>query len=244
MKIKCIFAKNKADKFCVMTIEVLLGILSKGESVNAEFKEAKNEVPSTLYETVVSFMNREGGTIVLGASDEGVITGVERKAIDKMKKGIITALNSKDVISPPVNFPVFQIENDGLTVLCLEIFASSQVHRYKGVIYDRENDSDIRIEDNARISELYFRKRNCFTENEILPFLTMEDLSDGLFDKTRTIIRSVNASHAWLRRSNMDILRSSGFYRRDIRTGKEGLTLAAAFVFGTDQTIRPISLMF
>lgn len=69
----------------------------------------------------------------------------------------------------------------------------------------------------------------------------MKDLSDDIFDKTRTIIRSVNASHAWLRRSNMDILRSSGLYRRDIRTGKEGLTLAAAFVFGTDQTIQNVN---
>lgn len=232
---------SKVDKFCIMTVDILLEILSKGESVNVEFKEAKNKVPNTLYETVVSFMNREGGTIVLGANDEGVITGIDREVVDKMKKEIVTALNSKDLISPPVNFPIFPIESDGLIVLCLEISSSSQVHRYKGVIYDRENDSDIRIEDNARISELYLRKRNYYTENEILPFLAMKDLSDDIFDKARTIIRSVNASHAWLRRSNMDILRSSGLYRRDIRTGKEGLTLAAAFVFGTDQTIQNLN---
>lgn len=33
-------------------------------------------------------MNREGGTIALGANDDGTITGVEKNAIEKIKKVI------------------------------------------------------------------------------------------------------------------------------------------------------------
>ncbi|MDR1632648.1 MAG: putative DNA binding domain-containing protein [Dysgonamonadaceae bacterium] len=221
-----------------MTFDELDKILSRGEDLHHEFKKADGKVPLSFYDTVVAFLNREGGTIVLGADDAGNITGINPSAVEQMKKDVITALNNKDVINPPVNFPVYQLIGNGKTVLCVKIPVSSQIHNHSGVIFDRENDSDIRIEDNARISELYFRKRSHFTENEIYPYLFLDDLDEKLFDKTRAFIRSVNPAHSWLSASNMDILRSCGFYQKDIHSGKEGLTLAAALVFGKDLTIQ------
>ncbi len=215
-------------------------ILSRGEDVHTEFKEAAKKVPATFYDTVVSFLNREGGVVVLGANDKGAITGIEPEVVEQMKKDIITALNSKDIINPPVNFPIYQLNDNGKIVLCIKVPVSSQIHTHAGIIFDRENDSDIRIEDDARISELYFRKRNHFTENEIFPHLTMDGLDERLFDKTRAFVRAVNIYHPWITSSDMDILRSCGFYRRDERTGEEGLTLAAALVLGKDVTIQNI----
>lgn len=222
-----------------MIINDLHKILSNGEDLHTEFKEAKVKVPTTFYDTVVSFLNREGGTIILGANDNGLITGIDMISVEQMKKDIVTALNNKDVINPPVNFPLYQlVDENGKTVLCIKIPVSSQIHTHGGIIYDRENDSDIRIEDDTRISDLYFRKRNYFTENEIFPHLKIEDLDDNLFDKARTIIRSVDTSHPWISATNMTILRDSTLYRKDMRTGVEGLTLAAALIFGKDETIR------
>ena len=223
-----------------MTIEDLHKILSRGENTHTEFKEAVRKVPTTFYDTVVSFLNREGGIIVLGANDEGTIIGIEPEAVEQMKKDIVTALNNKDIINPPVNFPIYQLNENGKILLCLKIPVSSQIHTHAGVIYDRENDSDIRIEDDVRISDLYFRKRNHFTENEIFPYLSIDSLDEHLFDKTRAFVRTVNVRHPWLTASNMDILRSCEFFRRDKRTGEEGLTLAAALVFGKDLTIQSI----
>ena len=223
-----------------MTIDDLHIILARGENTHTEYKEAANKLPVTFYDTVVSFLNREGGVIVLGANDEGKIIGIEPDFVEKMKKDMVTSLNNKDVIHPPVNFPIDQLSDNDKIVLCVKVPVSSQIHTHKGIIFDRENDSDIRIEDDARISELYFRKRNHFTENEIFPYLSMERLEEKLFDKTRAFVRVVNVYHPWLMLSNMDILRSCGFYRRDERTGEEGLTLAAALVFGKDLTIQNI----
>ena len=221
-----------------MTVEDLHKLLSKGESLHVEFKEAKEKLPNSFYESVVSFLNREGGIIILGVNDEGITAGIDKNAVDQVKKNIIAALNNKDIVNPPVNFPVYQLEDNNQILLYLKIPVSSQIHTHKGVIYDRENDSDIRIEDDSRISELYFRKRSHFTENEIFPYLQMDDLNEALFDKAKAVIRSVNASHPWLAISNMEILRSCGFYRKDNRTGEEGLTLASALVFGKDLTIQ------
>ena len=221
-----------------MTTDDLQIILSRSENTHTEYKEAANKAPSSFYDTVVSFLNREGGVIVLGVNDKGNVIGIDPDSVENMKKDIVTALNNKDVINPPVNFPIYQLQENGKIVLCVKVPVSSQIHTHKNIIFDRENDSDIRIEDDVRISELYFRKRSHFTENEIFPFLSMDGLDEKLFEKTRTFVRAANAFHPWLTFSNMDMLRSCGFYRRNERTGEEGLTLAAALVFGKDLTIQ------
>jgi len=43
----------------------------KPTGVCIEYKEAQNGVPDSLYDTVASFLNREGGVILLGVRDDG-----------------------------------------------------------------------------------------------------------------------------------------------------------------------------
>ena len=50
----------------------LLKLIRHGENYQIEYKEAKNELPKSIYETVSSFSNREGGDIFLGVNDCGV----------------------------------------------------------------------------------------------------------------------------------------------------------------------------
>lgn len=114
---------------------------------------------------------------------------------------------------------------------------SSLVHKHAGIIYDRENDSDFRITDKRQISDIYFRKRQNFTETQIYPALQMVHLNLEVFDKVKRLIAAINTTHPWLTASNERILRDVNFLKRDFTTGEEGLTLAAALVFGTDETI-------
>jgi ATP-dependent DNA helicase RecG len=223
-----------------MTIEEINKIISQGEGTRIEFKQANSKAPSNLYETVCSFLNREGGTIVLGVDDEGKVIGIEPSAIDQVKMDVITSINNKDVIDPPVNFPLYELEVNFKKVLCIKIPVSSQVHTCFGIIFDRENDSDIRILDETRKSELYFRKRQDFTENTIYPVLTLEDFDYKLFDKARSLLRAANPDHPWLEEDNMTLLRRALLYRKDFKTHDEGFTLAAALIFGKDVTIQSI----
>ena len=149
-----------------MTNEELNIILSRGENSRTEFKEARSSLPNDVFQSVVSFLNHEGGTIIFGANDLGEVTGIDPLTVDRIKKDLITSLNNKEIINPPVKFPVYHLTINGNQILCLKIPVSSQVHTYKGIIYSRENDSDISITDDARISEIYFNKRNAFTESE------------------------------------------------------------------------------
>lgn len=214
-------------------------ILLQGEGLRVEFKEAQNGVPDSLYDTVVSFLNRDGGIILLGIDDNSNILGLADQNLMQLKQNIVTALNNPDVIKPTFPLAINEVTIDKQTLLYIRVPVSSFVHKHNHVIYDRENDSDFRVIDEARIAEMYHRKRSVFTENQIFPNLKIEDLDNSLFDKVKSRIALVNANHPWLATdySNERILRDARFLRRDYSTGEEGLTLAAAMVFGTDEVI-------
>lgn len=222
-----------------MTQQELNTILTQGESINIEFKEAQNGIPDSFYNTISAFLNREGGVVLLGVADDGSILGLEKENLASLKKDIVTALNNPDVLTPPFPLAVKEIRHDSSnkSLLYIRVPISSFVHKHHSIVYDRENDSDFRITDEARISELYARKRNVFTENQIYPYLKIDDLDPSLFDKVRTRLALVNANHPWLEASNERILRDARFLKKDYTTGEEGLTLAAALIFGTDEVI-------
>jgi ATP-dependent DNA helicase RecG len=214
-------------------------ILAQGEGLRIEYKEAQNGVPDSLYDTVASFLNREGGVILLGIRDDATVLGLIDQNLMQLKQDVVTALNNPDVLSPPFPLAVSEVTADELTILYIRVPISSFIHKHAGVIYDRENDSDFRITDAARIAEMYARKRNVYTENQIYPHLSIEDLDGDLFDKVKARIALVNANHPWLEAgiTNERILRDARFLRRDFATGETGLTLAAALMFGTDEVI-------
>jgi len=68
----------------------------------------------------------------------------------------------------------------------------------------------------------------------------MEDLEMSLFEKARQIIHNNKSDHPWLLVSEERMLRDSTLWRKDYTTGEEGLTLAAALIFGKDSTIQSI----
>lgn len=179
-----------------MTIEDIHKILSEGEGLKIEFKKAINSVPGSLYETVVSFSNTDGGTIVLGAENDGTVIGIESGATGQMQTDIVTALNSIDCISPPIFLQPEIHKHPGGILLVLQIPVSSQVHEHAGKTYIRESDADIDVTGNQSvIADLYHRKRTFFSEGEIYDHLAMLDLDEGLFDKARTLIRNYRSDH-------------------------------------------------
>ena len=56
-------------------------ILKQGEGISIEFKECKSALTSSVYETVCSFLNRNGGELLLGVTDNGTIQGIDENKI-------------------------------------------------------------------------------------------------------------------------------------------------------------------
>ena len=112
-----------------------------------------------VYDTVCSFSNREGGHIFFGIKDTGAIHGVDKDCIEQMKKNFVTTINNENKMYPPLYLTPEEYEIDGLTVLYVYVPVGKTVYRNAGRIFDRNNESDIDITDNAdMVFNLYVRK--------------------------------------------------------------------------------------
>lgn len=224
-----------------MTLDDIRNIIQQGEGLKIEFKEATNSVPQSFYETVVSFSNTDGGTVLLGVDDNGKVLGIDPTAKTKLQKDIVSTLNTRDCINPPLYLQPFTVTHPDGEIMVIQVPASSQVHDHAERIYIREFESDIDVTENQqKVSDLYLRKRNFFSEAQIYPHLTMNDLDSQLFEKARQLIRNYRSDHPWLLVSDEQMLKDSVLWRKDFSTGQEGLTLAAALIFGKDATIQSI----
>lgn len=77
-------------------------IIEQGENDNLEFKVEISKNRDELVETMVAFANSEGGIILLGIEDNGVIRGVPDSEAQKIEERI-TNLNT-EYCEPPVQF--------------------------------------------------------------------------------------------------------------------------------------------
>ncbi len=171
-------------------------LLKKGEGITVEFKECKNNVPKSLYETICAFLNRYGGEILLGVNDKGEITGVVN--IEAIKKEIITTINNPQKISPPVYLAIEEIEIDKKKVLYLYVPQSSQVHSCNGRIFDRNEDGDLDITGKqSLISQIYLNKQSQYSENTIYSYCEFSDLREDLIEKARKLAVIRDGNHPW-----------------------------------------------
>lgn len=213
-------------------------LLQQGEGSGVEFKEARAELPRSLFETICAFLNRAGGTILLGVRDDGTVTGVEPNRVDKLTKELVTTANSAEKLAPICMLFPEVVEIDGKTVLYIPVPTGSLVHRTKGHPYDRSVDGDFRITDPETLRLMYLRKAAYFSENQVLPHITLADFDPATLQRARQLAQVYrDQQHPWSTMSDVDMLRSAGLWQRDVQTGKEGYTLAAVLLFGTPQTL-------
>ena len=155
------------------------------------------------------------------------------------RDGYLSADHEKHLrfIDPPfILFPVIY-KISGKYLIHIQVPVSSQVHKSGSHVYDRSNDGDFKITQPNRIAELYNRKKTHYTEGAIYPFLQIADMDAELFQKARILIRNNNPNHPWLNLGDPQLLQTAGLWRRDLQTGQEGYTLAAALLFGKEETI-------
>ena len=221
-----------------MTEQDVRTLLQIGECINIEFKESKNAVNKDVYHTICAFLNRIGGHILLGIKDSGQVVGVNPENVPKIKKEIVTAANNPQKINPPVSLLIEDINIDEKTVIVITVPESSTVHRCNGRICDRNEDGDFDITNHTdAVAMLYMRKQASFSENRVIPYLVFSDFNEAAMDKVKNMIKAWNPNSPLPEMDNLTMLKSLGFYQKDITTGKEGFTLGALLLFGKDEAI-------
>ena len=213
-------------------------LLAEGESRVVEFKAARNALGRDLYETICAFLNRDGGDILLGVTDDGEIQGVDRSRIEQMKKDFATAVNNPQKLNPPCYLSLQEIEYEGEMLLHVSVPPSSQVHRCDGRIFDRNEDGDFDITDNQTlVTQLYVRKQSNYSENTIYPHAELADLRPELIGRARTLAENRQPEHPWTAMDDTELLTSAQLWQQDYQRNVRGLTLAAILLFGKDSTI-------
>ncbi|MCK5772925.1 MAG: putative DNA binding domain-containing protein, partial [Thermoplasmata archaeon] len=199
-------------------------LLSMGEGIRVEYKEAKRSLPTSTFETICAMLNRDGGDILLGVEDHGNVLGIDPQTIEKMKTDMVNLSNNPQKLDPPfIIFPVDQVR-DGKKILHISLPASSQVHQTNGVVFDRSNDGDFRVTQPHRIAEISNRKRTTYTENIIYSATTPDDLRLDLLPRLRNLMLTRGPNHPWRELDDEQLLLKAGLFRKDQETGKEGYT--------------------
>jgi len=221
-----------------MQIEKLRELLNGGEGLTVEFKQSKIKLNKDVFESVCAFLNRNGGHLFLGVKDNGSVTGVDREAVETLKKNFVTSMNNPQKISPTFYLSVEEYEIENKTILYIYIPESSQVHRCNGKIFDRNEDGDLDITDNTNlVSALYMRKQGSYSENRIYPYAEITDLRRDILTKVRKMAANQRPNHPWQHMDDLELLKSAGLYLKDLQSGKEGITLAGILILGKDELI-------
>ena len=223
-----------------MTTEQVKQLIAKGEGIEVEFKESYNSLARSVYETICAFLNRRGGHILLGVKDDKTITGVNEASIPAQLDTLAKDMNNPQIITPTFYLATEVIDIDGKKIIYIYVPESSQPHSYKGNIYDRNEDGDFKLSNPLRVTDLYIRKQECYTENKVFPYLDMSDFEDEQFELAKKLIKTNRIDHPWGNMTNEEILKSARMKLKDVHTGKEGYTLAAALLFGKENTLASV----
>ena len=216
----------------------LQALIAKGEGLDIEFKTCRDQLPKSLYETVCAFLNRHGGTLLLGVHDDGTIQGIEPDALEQVRKDFITAINNPQKLTPPTYLSVTEVELEGKRLLHIYVPESSQVHRCNGRIYDRNEDGDLDITDHTvQVAQLYQRKQANYSENRVYTWVQPGDLRADLIERCRNYVRINKPRHPWGNMQDIDLIKSAQLYQPHPETGKMSVTLAGVMLLGTDDLI-------
>ncbi len=224
-----------------MTADRLSQILKIGETVAVEFKKCSGNIESDVYETVCSFSNRFGGDIFLGVNDDGSIEGISPKTAPELIKNFISVLSNPLIFSPTIYLEPEIIEYENKSIIHIYVPTSGEVHSFKKVIYDRANDSDIKVTSSAQIAQMYIRKQEIYTERRIFPYLKKEHLRLDILPRLRIMtVNNAGGNHPWQSMTDDELLRSMRLFTEDPTTGKSGFNLAAVMLLGKDEIIADV----
>lgn len=227
-----------------MKMTDLIQCLKGHEWTDVEFKEARNSVPASAYETVFAFSNTEGGWLVFGVR-EGAggseIVGVP--TVDEVQNDFLSVLRSGQKLNRAIAVNERLIEKDGKTLLAFHIPEA------------RRQDKPVYLGGDIRKS--FIRRgtgdERC-TQGEIE--LLLRDASDRHYDG-QSIQRDLESAfdsnsirwyretyerhpgnRSWADLSDLDFLDEMGLLGE--QDGRRTLTRAAVLLFGSNPSFRQL----
>lgn len=225
-----------------MDRETLRRLVDEGESVDLEFKRCGDKPGRDVFETICAFANRQGGSILLGVLDDGAIEGVQSEKALLIKRNVVNVVANPELfnIPPSLEFEEVPYEQDRVVIRVIVSIGPS-LYSFKGVVYDRMEDSDVRVRGDAQKAAMIVRKQSIYTERTVYPWIDETKLDVDVLDVIREEVYASNPAHPWLRLGRDDLLRAMRLMGRDPLTGAQGYNLAAVMLLGKEDTILDIA---
>lgn len=235
-----------------MDMQELKSLIYQGEKVDIECKKAESKVPTSAYDSYSAFANTKGGYIILGVKEDKTKTKPEERYVlqgienpEKQREDFWNTINGSKVnVNILKDENVYVVEEDGISLIVIHVpraeFNMRPVYvgenPYKGT-YKRNHEGDYHATEHE-VRGMIRDQNPDGNDSMILEYYTMDDIDTETLRKYRQIFEIRNEGHVWNSLDDKTFLAKLGGYRKDRRTGVEGLTLAGLMMFGTGQAIR------
>ena len=228
-------------------------ILNKGERVTLECKKAENSVPKSFWETYSAFANTNGGTVLLGVSEDMMekdkakryeVTGVNDA--DKICKDLWNTINSNEKVNINLlhNDDVQVANVDGKDIIVINVpradYSTRPVYINNNLTrgsFKRNHEGDYHCTE----QELRMMVRDANEAGNDRMFLedyTMDDIDIPTLERFRMMFKTNNPEHIWNGLDHKDFLMQLGGYMINRKDHTEGLTMAGLLMFGKGLPIR------
>jgi len=235
-------------------ITTIKNIQNLSESIELECKlatgrDGKGALPKkTFWETYSAFANTDGGTILLGVR-ENKDHSFEIEGITDTQK-ILDELWTSVANSETISCNLLQDENvqiltiDGKSVIEVVVPRASRhdkpVHRTTNPMegtYQRLHSSDVKCSKET-VRRMLSEQLEDSRDDKLLENYTMDDIDVETLRVYRQIYISRDASNERNRYDDVEFLRSIGAWKKDRKSGVEGLTIAGLLMFGKMMSIQ------
>ena len=113
-------------------------------------------------------MQTARAAIFLGVLDDGSAEGTSEAAAKSIERNIASVTNNPDLFNSP---PMPETERipvgDGKVVVGVWVPMGPVLYEFKGTVYDRVADADVRAKTEAHKATLIIRKQGFFTERTV-----------------------------------------------------------------------------
>lgn len=218
--------------------------LDWAEDEELEFKTARGGLPESLWETYSAMANTHGGVILLGVEDNGHISGVADPS--RMKKAFWDTINNRGKVSANLlsDGDVSEVLHEQATILAIRVPWAS---RYQRPVFLKQNpltgtyrrnfEGDYHCTE-QEVGRMLSDRAVEPADSRILDKFGLDDLDRLSLQQYRQRFASFKPTHPWLSLDDIGLLARLGGWRRERQSGREGLTVAALLMFGTDEAIR------
>lgn len=223
----------------------IINMLASGENCEIEFKQAKKQIPKSLWSTYSAFANTNGGLIVLGVNEnkntgQYLIEGVEN--IDNILKDFWNTINNQQKVSVNIlnNEDVQVLDIEGLKVIGIRVHKAQRMQKPVYIsntpitgTYKRNYEGDY-VCTKKEITDMMAGATDVSNDNMIVEDYTADDLNKETVESYRARYKSVaEDGNLWNDLDDVDFLRVIGAI--DKKTNN--VTLAGLLVFGNESDI-------